>query len=42
MLILGILVKVVGGIDGKEDHSFPDTPLVVHPHLGLEFQLGNN
>ena len=35
MLILSIPVEVVGGTKGKEDHGFLETPLVVHPLLGV-------
>ena len=34
-LIPSILVKVLGGVEGKEDHGFLKTPLVVHPLLGV-------
>ena len=34
-LILSILVKEVDGAKGKEGHSFLETPLVVHPLLGV-------
>ena len=37
MLILSVLLKVVGGAEGKEDCSFLETLLVVHPLLGWEF-----
>ena len=36
MLILRMLVQVVGGTEDKEDHSFLETLLVVHPLLGVE------
>ena len=39
-LILSILVKVVGGAEGKEGHSFPETPLVVHPLWGVGVLIG--
>ena len=39
-LILSMLVKVVGSAEDKEDHSFLETCLVVHPPLGWEFQSG--
>ena len=39
-LILSILVKVVGGTEGKEDHSFLGTALVVHPLLEVEDLIG--
>ena len=39
-LILSVLVKIVDLAEGKEGHSFLETPLVVHPLLGWEFQLG--
>ena len=35
MLILSVLVEVVGGAEDKEDHSFLETLLVVHPLLGM-------
>ena len=35
MLILSILAKVGGGTEGKEGHGFLETPLVVHPLLGI-------
>ena len=35
MLVLSILVEVVDGTKGKEDHGFLETPLVVHPLLGM-------
>ena len=34
-LILSILVEVVGSTEDKEDHSFLETLLVVHPLLGM-------
>ena len=34
MLIFSILVKVVGGTEGKEGHSFLEILQVVHPLLG--------
>ena len=39
-LILSILVKVVGGTEGKEGHSFLETLLVVHPYLGVGVLIG--
>ena len=27
--------KVVGGTEGKQDHSILETPVVVHPFLGV-------
>ena len=38
--ILSVLVKVVGGIEGKEDNGFLETPLMDHLFWGWEFQLG--
>ena len=35
MLVLSMLVKVVDGIDDKEDHAFLERLLVVYPLLGL-------
>ena len=35
MLIFSMLVGVVGATEDKEDHSFLETHLVVHPLLGL-------
>ena len=35
MLILSILVKVGGGAEVKEGHSFLEIPLVAHLLLGL-------
>ena len=35
MLILSVLVHVVGSAEDKEDHSFLETLLVVHPLLGM-------
>ena len=40
MLILSVLVKVVGDTEDKEDHSFLETLLVVHPLLGLGVPTG--
>ena len=40
MLILSVLVKVVDGIDDKEDHDFLETCLVVHPFLGEGLSIG--
>ena len=34
-LILSILVEVVDSTDNKVDHDFLETPLVVHPLLGV-------
>ena len=39
MLIVSILVGVVGSIEGKEDHSFLKTPLVVTPLLGVSISI---
>ena len=38
--ILIILVKVVGGTEGKENNGFLETPLVVHAPLGVGVQIG--
>ena len=35
MLILSMLVEVVGGVEDKEDHTFSETLLVVHPLQGM-------
>ena len=35
MFILNMLVKVVAGTENKEDHSFLETLLVVHPLQGV-------
>ena len=35
MIILSMLVKVVDGVNDKEDHGFLETLLVVHPLLGV-------
>ena len=40
MLILSVLVRVVGGTEGKEEHSFLETLLVVHPLLGVGGPIG--
>ena len=40
ILILRVLVKVVDGVKGKEDLGFPETPLVVHPVLGVGVPIG--
>ena len=34
-LILSILAKVGEGAEGKEGHGYLETPLVVHPLLGV-------
>ena len=34
MLICNVLVELVGSAEDKEDHSFLETCLVVHPLLG--------
>ena len=39
-LVLSILVKVVGGTECKEGHSFLETLLVVHPLLGVGVLIG--
>ena len=39
-LILSILVKLVGGAEGKEGHGFLETLLVVHPLLGVGVLTG--
>ena len=41
MLILSILVKIGGGTEGKEGHSFLETPVVVHPLLGVGVLIGD-
>ena len=35
-----MLVEVVGGAEDKEDNSFLETLLVLHPLLGWEFKFG--
>ena len=40
MLILSMLVEVVGSAEDKEDHSFLETLLVVHPLLGVGVPIG--
>ena len=35
MLVLSMLVKVVDGLDDKEDHNFLEILLAVHPLLGM-------
>ena len=40
MLILSMLVEVVDCAEGKEDHSFLETHLVVHPLLGVGVLIG--
>ena len=40
MLNLSILVEVVEGTKLKEDHGFPDRPLI-HPLLGVEVLIGD-
>ena len=40
MLVLSMLVKVIGSREDKEDHSFLETLLVVHPPLGMGVQMG--
>ena len=40
MLILSMQVEVVGGTEDKEDHSFLETSLVVHPLLGVGVPTG--
>ena len=39
-LFLSILAKVGDGTEGKEGYGFPETPLVVHPLLGLGVPIG--
>ena len=39
-LIPSILVEVVDGTEGKEGHGFLETPLVVHPLLGVGVLIG--
>ena len=40
MLIVSILVKVIGSTEDKEDHSFLETLLVVHPLVGVGVPVG--
>ena len=40
MLILSVLVEVVDGAEGMEGHSFLETPLMVHPLLGVGVLIG--
>ena len=42
MLILSILDEAEGGAEGKEGHSFLETPLVVHPLLGVGVSIGGS
>ena len=39
-LILSVLVKVVDGVDDKEDHDFLETLLVAHCLLGVGVLIG--
>ena len=40
ILILSVPVKVVDGIDNKEDHNFLETFLMIHPLLRVGILTG--